>query len=485
LKIFKVGQKVKVALDKRNVFGVFPPDLSPEERVKEFEILQLSIVGETNSRSAFLTMPTNIGVKRHIDGIDKWGWYVLQDSLEELNEPQKEELNEAKAEAEAKAKAEAEAKAKAKVKAKKTKKSSASTHTFKVGDIVRPLECHRNILDSRLTDTHHSIGYPVLKVSTGQLTLELPSNIGNWNWAYSKYTNVIPVSYTELVKDSNDVVKFEDSKNVTESKHSDNVPQFKIGDKVLISEEAEFPNLIDKKLKNLTEKSFEIIKISAGLIAVKFPDDCYEAIYDASAECRIWWFEPKFIKEYKKKMETSKNRGGFMERRKSNVGKGLLKASGRKLTKITKAGILRAIEAAATANGMDGAQVQAGLKMVTFFMESEFGTAFISALLALGINFAPSTNLSFLQDERLQDLADEMESDGSAIVMEKLFEIATQYIAPGLMEVIQGLPAVEKKEIAKVRIKAETKPTTKKKRAPAHDEEDEDEEVRHHQKQVA
>ena len=242
----------------------------------------------------------------------------------------------------------------------------------------------------------------------------------------------------------------------------DSVSSFKKGMKVKIREEYR-DNLPDSLTTKQRQQSFEIVNVDEDdeQVFLKMPNGCDEAEYDDEFSCRVWCMDMSDLEtttEEKGKTNMAKNRGTVTERFVANAEKGAVKAVGRKLTKATKAGILRAAAAAAQSNGMSEGQVAAGLQMFTAFMESEFGNAFISALLGLGLaHLAPQLPIPALQDERLQDLADEMSSEGSAIVMEKVVDIAMAYIAPGIGEVLQGLPP--KKE-TKVRVATDA-PTKK------------------------
>lgn len=247
----------------------------------------------------------------------------------------------------------------------------------------------------------------------------------------------------------------------------DSVSSFKKGMKVKIREDYR-SNLPDSLTTKQRQQSFEIVNIDEDdeQVFLKMPNGCDEAEYDDEFSCRVWCMDMSDLEttEEKGKTNMAKNRGTVTERFVANAEKGAVKAVGRKLTKATKAGILRAADAAARSNGMNEGQVAAGLQMFTAFMESEFGNAFISALLGLGLaHLAPQLPIPALQDERLQDLADEMSSEGSAIVMEKVVDIAMAYIAPGIGEVLQGLPPKKETKV-RVATDAPTKKTSGKKK---------------------
>ncbi len=215
-------------------------------------------------------------------------------------------------------------------------------------------------------------------------------------------------------------------------------------------------NLPDSFSDEERRKSFKILGIDDDQVTLAMPKNCDEAEFDDDFNCRVWVVDLSDLEE----TSMAKSRGGVAERFAANAEKGAFKAVGRKLTKATKAGILRAADAAARANGMNEGQVAAGIQMFTTFMESEFGNAFISAMLGMALaHLAPQLPVPAFQDERLQDLADEMESEGSAVVMEKVVDIVMTYIAPGIGDILQGLPA---KTAKKVRVATEGKVENKK-----------------------
>lgn len=248
------------------------------------------------------------------------------------------------------------------------------------------------------------------------------------------------------------------SKTQEESVSSES-SNFKEGMKVKIRDRSKHA-LPDSFSDKERDKSFKILSIDEDddQVFLEMPKNCKEAEYDDEFECRVWSMGLSDLEE----TNMAKSRGTVTERFVANAEKGAVKAVGRKLTKATKAGILRAADAAARAQGMNEGQVAAGIQMFTAFMESEFGNAFVSGLLGMALaHLAPQLPVPALQDERLQDLADEMSSEGSAIVMEKVVDMVMTYIAPGFSDILQGLPP--KKEVTKVRVATEGKAKSKKK----------------------
>lgn len=259
-------------------------------------------------------------------------------------------------------------------------------------------------------------------------------------------------------KDSKNKTSKVSSSKTQEESVSSKSSVFKEGMKVKVKNKNSLPDSFSDKERS---KSFKILTIDEDedLVVLEMPKSCDEAEYDSEYGCRVWNLELSDLEEN----GMAKNRGTVTERFVANAEKGAIKAVGRKLTKATKAGILRAADTAARAQGMNDGQVAAGIQMFTAFMESEFGNAFVSGLLGMALaHLAPQLPIPALQDERLQDLADEMSSEGSAIVMEKVVDMVMTYIAPGFADILQGLPP--KKEVTtKVRVATEGKAKSKKK----------------------
>lgn len=395
-------------------------------------------------------------------------------------------------------------------------------YQVKVGDFVRVTAKGRDQLSRGINQTDLFHGFKVLAVEGSNVVIELPNNKGFRENTYpGKSINRVKEEHIELapplkirrgdkvrikkeyipsrihkklhnrklevvdflgydvknlkyaikLPDGTTVDLFESGLDLSNKKTSkiksssiskeDSVSSFKKGMQVKIREEYR-DNLPDSLTTKRRQQSFEIVNVDEDdeQVFLKMPSGCDEAEYDDEFSCRVWCMDMSDLEttEEKEKTNMAKNRGTVTERFVANAEKGAVKAVGRKLTKATKAGILRAAAAAAQSNGMSEGQVAAGLQMFTAFMESEFGNAFISAILGLGLaHLAPQLPIPALQDERLQDLADEMSSEGSAIVMEKVVDIAMAYIAPGIGEVLQGLPP--KKE-TKVRVATDA-PTKK------------------------
>lgn len=407
-------------------------------------------------------------------------------------------------------------------------------YQIKVGDYVRTKPQHRSTLSRELTNNEHARGFKVLAVEGNGLIVELPDNKG---YGLRKWTsvNTLPLEEAELApaifakvkdyvrvqknyrytlstrltdkqkKQAFEIIEIKGNVGVEEymvklpdgtsaaflrnrlmdphSQENNKVSngKFSKGMKVKVQADwhTELPDSLNKKAKS---QSFEILHVDdeEDQILLKMPKDCEDASFEDEYNCRVWYIDASCLEE--PMSAGAAKRGTVMERMAKNAEKGAVKAVGRKLTKATKAGILRALDAAARSHGMDEGQVAAGVKMFTAFMETEFGGALISSLLGLGLaHGAPHIPLPIFQDERLQDLADEMSSEGVAVVMEKLVDIAMTYIAPGIGEVLQGLPP--KKEVKEVAVKrvrvasaTETKATKRKARVAEETEESEEEE---------
>lgn len=233
--------------------------------------------------------------------------------------------------------------------------------------------------------------------------------------------------------------------------------KFKKGMKVSIKEDRKYdlPDALDSKARSGT---FEVLDFDErdDDVVLKMPSSCNDAEFDSEYNCRVWHIDVNAIevkgsqgktegKSMAKKIDRSS--AGFVERLQANAEQGAIKTAGRKLTKMAKAAILGGLESIGRKHGMDENQISSGLKLFQAFMESENGSAvistFIGQVLAHG---APKLPFPIFQDERIQDLADEMSSEGMAIVMEGLVNVVLENFAPSLGAILEGLPP--KKETA-------------------------------------
>lgn len=250
--------------------------------------------------------------------------------------------------------------------------------------------------------------------------------------------------------------------------------KFKKGMKVKVQEDyrnAEFPDSMSDAAK---QKAYEVLEASDdeyNQVLIKVPDSVDEADESEEYGCRVWYIGKAYIEENVKMSKRERNgvdrsEMTFSDRAAASLEKGAIKTVGRKLTNAVKAGLLRGLEASALAEGTDSAEIQSGLKMFKSFMESNMGNALISSLIGLAIQQGAGHLAQYVEafeDPRVQDLADEMTSEGAAIVMEKVVDMVTEYILPDVADILKGLPP-KKKETTKKRIHTETaKPKTKRK----------------------
>lgn len=410
-----------------------------------------------------------------------------------------------------------------------------SQHKFKVGDIVRAKPDERTAMSPGITNTLHNQGFAILDIKGNDVILELTTPKGYSSPEYpGKSINQLKLNQIELAPPmrirKGDKVRFKkkqleylpsrlsdqqkrEKMEVVEV-HGDygyheytiklpdgmtarygetrlilpsmegkvsNDENFKVGKKVKVQEDHrdELPDCLSEKARS---QSFEILSIDYdGEVCLKMANSCTDAEHNDEFDCRVWYINKDYLEENTKMSKRNSNSGDdvtFVERLAANAEKGAIKTVGRKLANSVKSGVLRAAAAAGKSNGMDETQVGAGIQMFSAFMETPFGTAIISSLLGIALaQGAPHLAGMFpiFEDERIQDLADEMQSEGAAIVMEKAIDIAMEHFLPEIGNILSGLPP--KKE-EKVRVATETKATTKKKArvvAEEHDEEHEEE----------
>lgn len=261
-------------------------------------------------------------------------------------------------------------------------------------------------------------------------------------------------------------------KNDSEQENSMGL-KIKKGMKVSIKEDRKYdlPDALDSKARSGT---FEVLDFDErdDDVILKMPSSCSDAEFDSEYNCRVWHIDVNAI-ETKGSEDKSEGKGksmakkidrsnaSFVQRLQANAEQGAIKTAGRKLTKTAKAAILSGLESIGRKHGMDENQISSGLKLFQAFMESENGSAVISTFIGQVLaHAAPKLPFPVFQDERIQDLADEMSSEGMAIVMEGLVNVVLENFAPSLGTILEGLPP--KKETAPA--KTSKKPAAKKKK---------------------
>lgn len=267
-------------------------------------------------------------------------------------------------------------------------------------------------------------------------------------------------------------VRVNENKVILPNKEAAVGSKFKKGMKVKVQEDYRSAELPESLSESARSKAFEVLEADEynDTVLVKMPKNCDECEWDEDRNCRVWYVGKAYLEDNMTK-RGSNNGGsersemGFGERLAANAEKGAIKTVGRKLTKAVKSGILRALEAGAKADKMDDSQIASGLAMFTRFMETEFGNAMVSAAIGMAIQQAAPQLANYIEafaDDRVQDLADEMQSDGVATVMESIIDVALEHILPEVGEVLKGLPP--KKSSKKVRVATETAASKKKKK---------------------
>jgi len=390
----------------------------------------------------------------------------------------------------------------------------------KVGDYLRAKPGQRGNFSGAVTQGDHNIGFKLLEIRGDNAVLETPSN-KSYGSIDSKHSGVrvqmIPLSVLDIappmvcrVGDSVRVdtqhipsrisrklarqkmkvleivgshesfeytIRLPDGSSyrildnkLAKNKEEGAVASIKNGMKIRIQEAYRDSELPDSLTTSVKAGLFEVVDTDYDSICVKLPKNCTDAEVDSDYGCKVWWVNKNYVEE---KTMTKRERGesadrtgmGFMERSALNVEKGAIKTVGRKLTKAVKGGILRAAEAAGKSNGMDESQLNAGLKMFTVFMEGEFGGALVSTLLGIALaQGAPHLAGMFpvFDDDRVEDMADDMQSEGMAVVMEKAIDLAMTYIAPDIANIFQGLPP-KKSEVKNKKVRIATDSKAKKK----------------------
>lgn len=244
--------------------------------------------------------------------------------------------------------------------------------------------------------------------------------------------------------------------------------KFKKGMKVKVQEDYRNAELPDSMSDAAKQKAFEVLEADEynDQVLIKVPNNVEEADESEEYGCRVWYVGKAYIEENGKMSKRERNgvdrsEMTFSDRAAASLEKGAIKTVGRKLTNAVKAGLLRGLEASALAEGTDSAEIQSGLKMFKSFMESNMGNALISSLIGLAIQQGAGHLAQYVEafeDPRVQDLADEMTSEGAAIVMEKVVDMVTEYILPDVADILKGLPPAKKvtKKDTKVRVATTT-----------------------------
>lgn len=234
----------------------------------------------------------------------------------------------------------------------------------------------------------------------------------------------------------------------------DSMDVIKKGMKIKIQAEHRDDELPDSLNKSAKTKFFEVLEVDDDSVLVKVPSSCEECSFNDVHKCRVWYVGRAYLEQQdlkqeqeNKKMSKStidRNEMSFTDRVKANTERAAIKTVGKKLTMSVKSGLLRALEASARDEGTEESEIASGVKMFTKFMASNMGNAMISALIGLAIQQAGPQLSSVVEafgDPKVQDLADEMQSEGASLVMDKLVDVVTEYILPDVADILKGLPS--------------------------------------------
>lgn len=121
---------------------------------------------------------------------------------------------------------------------------------------------------------------------------------------------------------------------------------------------------------------------------------------------------------------------GFMDQFKADMEKAAYRSCGTQMTSAVKQGILLAMK--------NGGAEEGVLSHVSKMLDTEGGTALVSALLGHGLPHAPVIG----NDPRVSRLSEEFRVAGYAQGMNLLFAALMQYVMPGIMQALQSLPPV-------------------------------------------
>lgn len=122
--------------------------------------------------------------------------------------------------------------------------------------------------------------------------------------------------------------------------------------------------------------------------------------------------------------------GGFMDQFKADMEKAAYRSCGTQMTSAVKQGILLAMK--------NGGAEEGVLSHVSKMLDTEGGTALVSALLGHGLPHAPIIGA----DPRVSRLSEEFRVAGYAQGMNLLFAALMQYVMPGIMQALQNLPPI-------------------------------------------
>jgi hypothetical protein len=131
------------------------------------------------------------------------------------------------------------------------------------------------------------------------------------------------------------------------------------------------------------------------------------------------------------KMTTS-GKGTFMDTVKKDMENAAYRSASTQMTSAVKSGIIMMMKD----KGADGDK----LKLIAELLDSEAGSATVSALLGNVLNYVPGIG----EDPRVVRLAEEFRVAGYATGMNVIFGAFMQYVFPGIMEAMAKLPPVPK-----------------------------------------
>lgn len=149
------------------------------------------------------------------------------------------------------------------------------------------------------------------------------------------------------------------------------------------------------------------------------------------------------ITEAKKEEADMTTKTSILDTLKDRSIKGAYRAAGRNITRGTRNGIISMMKAKGADEGTLG--------LVTMFLETEFGEALISGAIGSAL-----PNIPMLKDDaRVQVLAEELQVEGTAVLMDAILKEVSAYLLPALVDALKTLPAVEEAERVRIEAAAE------------------------------
>lgn len=159
---------------------------------------------------------------------------------------------------------------------------------------------------------------------------------------------------------------------------------------------------------------------------------CFWYVYDQKAFKKIETIE----RDNGEKMSNNQNsKPEFWDMMKDDGKSALYRVAATQSTKGVKAGILKMMEGRGSDNG--------SLKALEEVLETEFGTALVSAILGMGLTYAPKIS----EDERVARLAQELRVNSMGTVGNAVAGIAMEHFVPVILNAVNSIPAEENQQV--------------------------------------